>query len=229
MPRSSSSLPPRVYVIAVVILGMLAALTWFVNQLGAPAGELPTPPVPEPVVALEENPPAVAAGAAAVAADAAGEIPSPGAETLAPVGEVSAIATETITLRVFVAQAGSRRLTAEARRVSAPTTLAGQAQGALETLVREGQSPLPRGTVVREVWVSPGGVAYVDFAADFPRTLGGGSLAEIHAVYGVVGTLTSSFPNIRFVQFLVNGRSVDTFNGHLDLSRPLGPLRDWLF
>ena len=66
-------------------------------------------------------------------------------------------------------------------------------------------SPLPSGTRVREVWVSPGGVAYVDFPADFPDTLRSGSLAEIHAVYGVVATLTSSFPNIRSVQFLVNG------------------------
>ena len=229
MPRSSSSLPPRVYVIAVVILGMLAALTWFVNQLGAPAGDLPTPREPEPVVALEENPPAVGA-------DGAGETPGPGGEGLDgategldPGAELSAIGTETITLSVFVAQAGSRRLTAEVRRVRAPITLAAQAQVALQTLAQAGQGPLPRDTVIREVWVSPAGVAYVDFAADFPRTLGGGSLAEIHAVYGVVGTLTSSFPNIRLVQFLVNGRPVDTFNGHLDLSRPLGPLRDWLF
>ena len=90
-------------------------------------------------------------------------------------------------------------------------------------------SPLPPGAAVREVWVSPGGVAYVDFAGSLPGLLRGGTTAEIMAVYGIIGTLTSTFPEIRLVQILVEGNPVETLTGHLDLSTPLGPLSDWLF
>jgi len=31
------------------------------------------------------------------------------------------------------------------------------------------------------------------------------------------------------VQFLVDGRTVETLNGHADVSQPVEPLRDWIF
>lgn len=110
-------------------------------------------------------------------------------------------------------------------------TLPAQAQIAVEELVRMGGdlSPLPPNTVVREVWISPSGIAYVDFAAGFPELLPQGSLGELHAVYGVVATLTSSFPNIRAVQLLVDGEPVDTLTGHVDTATPLGPWTGWIY
>jgi spore germination protein GerM len=87
-------------------------------------------------------------------------------------------------------------------------------------------SPLPQETRVREVWVSPGGIAFIDFDASLPDSLGGGSLEEIQAVYGVVATVTRSFPEIRAVQILVDGEEVETLDGHVDISRPLLPQLD---
>jgi hypothetical protein len=87
-------------------------------------------------------------------------------------------------------------------------------------------SPLPAETIVREVWVSPGGVAFIDFDISLPEALVGGSLEEIHAVYGVVATVTSSFPEIRAVQILVGGEEAETLDGHVDVSRPLLPQYD---
>jgi len=143
------------------------------------------------------------------------------------------IDTETVTLQLFVVDTAARRLVPRFRRIEAPMTLPAQAQLALERLTRTRDAgvipPLPSGTIIREVWVSPAGVAYVDFGETFPRLIGGGSLAEIHAVYGVVATLTSSFPNIRSVQFLVSGEPIDTLAGHIDLSRPVEPLADWVY
>ena len=138
------------------------------------------------------------------------------------------VATEPVTLQLYLIDSANRRLVSSIRRLEAPLTLAAKAQVAIEQLISTVGSPLPRGTEVREVWVSTAGVAYVDFATGLQDSLPGGSLPEILAVYGVVGTLTRSFPQIRAVQFLVDGRGVDTLTGHFDLTGPVSPHRDWL-
>ena len=215
MKRGTNDFPVRVMAIAGVLAVLLIVAMWFVYGLGSPAensqpsagAEAPAPPIPdgEPATADEQS--------------------TSMTDGLAD--------TEEVTLQLFVVDTAARRLIPRIQRIDAPMTLPSQAQLALDLLVRVREvgmvPPLPRDTVIREVWVSPAGVAYVDFAESFPALLAGGSLREIHAVYGVVATLTGSFPNIRSVQFLVDGEPVDTLTGHVDLSRPVEPLRDWVY
>lgn len=232
MARSRNDVPVRVIAIAGTLAVLLVLAIWFVYGLGSPAA------LPDPVVD--------GAGADPDTGDdltgeldegetepaAPGDLP-PGEEAPLPSMIDGLADTESVTLQLFVIDPGARRLVPRIRRIEAPRTLPSQAQLALDLLVRvrEGGllAPLPRDTVIRELWVSPAGIAYVDFSAAFPALLDGGSLSELHAVYGVVATLTSSFPNIRAVQFLVDGEPVDTLNGHVDLSRPVEPLRDWVY
>lgn len=82
---------------------------------------------------------------------------------------------------------------------------------------------LPPATRLRQVYVLDNGVAYVDFSADLTEGMGGGSKDEILAVYSVVNSVAINLPEIRRVGILINGRSVATLNGHLDLRRPLAP------
>jgi spore germination protein GerM len=202
-------------IIAGAIVIVLGGMIWLVSSLGRPAGQLPDRG-PEPTIAIP-----------------GGTQPTGGEAD--PAGEPQVVTglpdTETVTMQLFVVDTAARRLVPRIRRVEAPMTLPAQAQLALEMLVRARNAggPLPSGTVIRELWVSPGGVAFVDFDKTFPPRLGGGSLAEIHAVFGVVATLTSSFPNIRSVQFLVDGEPVDSLTGHVDLSGPIRPLADWVY
>jgi len=136
----------------------------------------------------------------------------------------------TMTLQLFLVVPTVEVLVPVNRNVEAPPTLDSQVERAIMELIgwtgNEMISPLPKETTVREVWVSPGGIAFVDFDATLPDRLGGGSLEEIHAVYSVVATVTSSFPEIRAVQILVGGEQVDTLDGHVDVSRPLLPQYD---
>lgn len=224
MTRRTSGLPPRVLAIAALLVGAIGLLAWLVRGLGSPAV---APPPEEPPVVAEEP----------LAASADADIPveplpeAPAEDTVpAPLGEVQ---TEQVTLQLFLVDPLARRLTTRIRRIEAPMTTPAQAQLALQALAawRDAEllSPLLPGTVIREVWVSPAGIAYVDFPRNFPGTLGQGSQAELFAVYGVVGTLTSSFPNISAVQFLVDGQPVDTLVGHIDLSQPVKPLADWVY
>jgi hypothetical protein len=135
-----------------------------------------------------------------------------------------------MTLQLFLVVPTVEVLVPVSRNVEAPPTLESQVERAVEELIGwtgvEMISPLPEETTVREVWVSPGGIAFVDFDVTLPDNLVGGSLEEIHAVYAVVSTITSSFPEIRSVQILVGGEQADTLDGHVDISRPLLPQYD---
>ena len=82
---------------------------------------------------------------------------------------------------------------------------------------------LPPATRLRQVYVLDSGVAYLDFSAELTEGLGGGSKEELLAVYSVINSVAINIPEILRVGILVNGRSVATLNGHLDLRRPLAP------
>ena len=207
MASNDRSLPLRVGVIAAAITIGLAVLLLVVNRLGRPAA-------PSQASITDERGADLAMGADSPAASA---------------DEATQIATEPVTLQLFLIDSSNRRLVPSIQRLEAPMTLAAKAQLAIEQLINTVGSPLPPETEVREVWISTAGIAYVDFAADLPVSMPKGSLAEIHAVYGVVGTLTTSFPQIRAVQFLVNGSGVDTLTGHFDLAGPVSPHGDWLY
>jgi hypothetical protein len=45
-------------------------------------------------------------------------------------------------------------------------------------------------------------------------------------VYSVVNSLALNFPEVKRVQFLVEGKEIETITGHLSLIRPLSPRPD---
>ena len=82
---------------------------------------------------------------------------------------------------------------------------------------------LPPATRLRQVYVLDDGVAWLDFSSDLTEGMGGGSKEEILAVYSVVNSVAINIPEVLRVGILVNGRSLATLNGHMDLRRPLAP------
>jgi spore germination protein GerM len=82
---------------------------------------------------------------------------------------------------------------------------------------------VPRGTQLQQVYVLEHGTAYVDFSAELKQGLGGGSTEELFTVYSIVNSVALNIPEIRRVGILINGRPVETLNGHVDLRRPLPP------
>jgi spore germination protein GerM len=87
----------------------------------------------------------------------------------------------------------------------------------------EGARALPPGTRLRQVFVLEDGTAYIDFSSDLKQGISGGSAEELLAVYSIVNSVALNIPEIRRVGILINGKAVDTLNGHLDLRRPLPP------
>jgi hypothetical protein len=84
---------------------------------------------------------------------------------------------------------------------------------------------LPEDTVVRAAYLLPDGTAFVDLGG--PTLTQGwatGSHQELMAIYSVVQTVTSNFPDAKRVRVLVNGAPAETLGGHVSLSRALAPM-----
>jgi len=135
--------------------------------------------------------------------------------------------TRRINVKLFFGTPGSTSLVAEERSIPYHDTLHAQAKEVLDALISGPKGklvpPIPQGTRLLDVMVSKDGIAYVDFSGEIVSNHQGGSAGEMVTVYSIVNTLSSNLPQIQGVQILVDDHSVDTLNGHLDLSRPLKP------
>jgi hypothetical protein len=68
-----------------------------------------------------------------------------------------------------------------------------------------------------------GDVARVDFARELLDALPSGSSSEMMAAYAVVNSLALNYPQVRRVQFTLDGAPLETLKGHLDTRSPLIP------
>lgn len=150
--------------------------------------------------------------------------PGPGGERPPEAPSGTTIATAPVTL-LFPAASGEG-LAAEAGEIFATADPGARAKQVIVALLAgprgEGAvRALPEGTALRQVYVLEDGTAWVDLSDDARLGLGGGSAAERLAVFAVVDSVVFNVPEITRVGILVEGRPVETLNGHLDLRRPL--------
>jgi spore germination protein GerM len=130
-----------------------------------------------------------------------------------------------INAKLFFSDPQTNLLIAEDRYVAYKESLHDQAAEVLKELIagptKELDSTIPKGTQLRDMFITKDGIAYVDFSAELAANHIGGSDAEIETVYSIVNTLTLNFPQVKKVQILVDDRAVESLKGHLDLSHPL--------
>jgi hypothetical protein len=82
-------------------------------------------------------------------------------------------------------------------------------------------SAAPPGAMLRGVYVTERGDAYVDLSREAVTAHPGGTLNELLTIYSIVNALTVNLPGIRLVQILIDGKEVQTLAGHIDLRTPL--------
>src|SRR5215469_1987667 len=87
---------------------------------------------------------------------------------------------------------------------------------------------LPASADVRAVFLTPDGTAYLDFSNSVLADFNPGIESEALAVYSVVDSLAANLPEVKRVQFLVQGQEVDTLDGHADLTTPYAPDTSWI-
>lgn len=104
-------------------------------------------------------------------------------------------------------------------------------EGRVEALIEGPRSPhlvpsIPAGTRLRSVR-RVGDLVTVDFSGQIAANHPGGSAGELVTVYSVVNTLTE-MDGVERVQWLVDGKIVESLAGHMDLSRPIARNEEYI-
>lgn len=127
---------------------------------------------------------------------------------------------------LFFADGSGGGLVREGREIDAGTDLAESVETVIEELISgpvgDFEPVLPYNTLIRGVEIT-GDEAIVDFGREIVDGLPGGSASEMAAVFAVTDTVTINFPQIKKVQFLIDGAKVSTLKGHVDIHQPLAP------
>ena len=152
-------------------------------------------------------------------------LPTAAAAAPSPVSAAPAPQGRKIKAQLFYVSDDGMRLVGVERDVPYAETAVDQAREILNAQVAPAAAPLvsavPAGTVVRALFLTDGGQAYVDLSRDVVTAHPGGSLNEMLTIYTIVHALTFNLPAVTAVQLLVDGKEVDTLAGHVDLRRPL--------
>lgn len=91
---------------------------------------------------------------------------------------------------------------------------------AVDAMAALPDSPLPSGTEARSLTLDDRQIATLDLNAAFVRNFHGGDEAEAMAIDALL-RVTAQFPGITDLLITVDGKSVDSLGGHIDLSQPL--------
>jgi len=112
----------------------------------------------------------------------------------------------------------------ERRNLDLPENPAGAISVVVKELVKS--SPVfPRDSAVRATFLLPDGTAFVDLGGPtLTSGWGTGSHEELMAIYSIVSTVTTNFPEAKRVRILVNGEPADTLAGHISLRQALTPM-----
>lgn len=82
-------------------------------------------------------------------------------------------------------------------------------------------SPLPEALEVRDLIFSDG-IVYINLSEEilkFPF----GTRSEMEMIYGIVNSISVTFPEVKGVKFLVGSSEVETFGGHISTKEVIYP------
>ena len=131
-----------------------------------------------------------------------------------------------MTVYLFFQSSAGNWLDDEERHIYYTTSITDQAKQVVVELIKGPSknyllATIPPSAILRELFLTRQGIAYVDFSRQFISDHWGGTTGEMLTIYSIVDTLTINFPSIQKVQILVEGKEIDTLAGHLDLRKPL--------
>ncbi len=131
---------------------------------------------------------------------------------------------------LFFSDEEGEYLVAERRQIRKGEDTEEEAKQLLKELIKGPKGKLlptlPSKTKLLSVDLDEKGKARVNFDRALTRDHPGGSSAEMITVYSVVNSLSFNFPEIKKVQFIVEGKEIETLTGHLSLSQSISPKPD---
>ena len=139
----------------------------------------------------------------------------------AQVPVVESVAERDVTL--YFASSDATKLVSTTGRIGCDDDL-GCLRATVDALVRgpvdDGFPVLPAGTRLLNVRVEED-LVFLDFDKQLTEGHSGGSQGELLTVYALANSIAVNFPHLRQMQILIDGASVETLKGHVDLRRPL--------
>jgi spore germination protein GerM len=79
---------------------------------------------------------------------------------------------------------------------------------------------LPKETLLKSVYITEEGTAYVDFSDALRDHYPGGCRMELLSLYSIVNSLILNIDQIKAVKLLIGGREAQTLAGHIDTRFP---------
>jgi hypothetical protein len=86
---------------------------------------------------------------------------------------------------------------------------------------------LPDGTTLREAYLDPNSVLYIDLSQEFTANAKGGTTGEYQAVYSVLNTVFYNFKWVKGIRILIKGEEKDTAAGHISIKDIMTPDTDF--
>jgi sporulation and spore germination protein len=130
-------------------------------------------------------------------------------------------------IRLFFPQESGDTLKEQERDFDPRTSLAADVRAVLHALASGGGpgviAPLAPGLEVRQVYLDAVGILYLDFGKGIHTVFGGPGPRSDLALSAIVTTLTTTFSEIKRVQFLSEGHELAEVIGGVDFRRPVGP------
>jgi len=130
------------------------------------------------------------------------------------------------TVTLYFAAADGSGLVAEGREITdclvETDCLLATVQALLAGPVGDLTPVFPHNTIVHGITIA-GSEVQVDFNRALIEGHPGGSWSELLTVYALADTVAVNFPHLRQVRILIDGATVETLKGHVDLRQPLAP------
>lgn len=149
----------------------------------------------------------------------------------APPPEVQRVSEETRSVTLFYANEEADGFRTEMREVPAEGGVEDQVRAVVTELIKGPEdedlaATFPDGVALLQVfWIEETQTINLDFNRALVTNHPGGSTNEYYTIATLLKTIGANFPQIRLVQFLVDGYPVETIAGHYAVDEPLDILR----
>lgn len=138
---------------------------------------------------------------------------------------------ETRSVTLYFASREADGLVAETREIPVEEGLENEVRAVVAALAsgpqdRGAVSAIPPGTVLLQAfWVEENLTLHLDFNRTIVSAHTGGSAGEYFTISQIVRTISANFPQVRFLQLLVDGYPVETIAGHYAVDKPIDVMK----
>jgi len=141
--------------------------------------------------------------------------------------EVQKVPEEMRSITVYFGNKGADGLVTETREIAAGGGFEDQVKAAVGELLRGPQGGdrvgvMPFGTELHQAfWVEDSQTLFLDFNNALVANHPGGSAGEYFTIGAILKTISANFPQVKRVQLLIDGNTVESIAGHYAVDKPI--------